>query len=99
MWVDFQSDVVEWLGYVPLDQLKGTDETVNCLVRREARYMMLLPILPLIFFPYASCEEGTPDVVYLVYLLCLIRARIVEARLLWALDVSWTMFVYMMVFS
>jgi len=74
-------------------------EKLRCLVRREACFMMVLPMLPLIFLQNITCEDGVPNLVYYTYLPFLIRARLIEARILYLEGARWTSYVSMLVFS
>eukprot|EP00419_Tripos_fusus_P077404 CAMPEP_0172889720 /NCGR_PEP_ID=MMETSP1075-20121228/139554_1 /TAXON_ID=2916 /ORGANISM="Ceratium fusus, Strain PA161109" /LENGTH=568 /DNA_ID=CAMNT_0013743845 /DNA_START=58 /DNA_END=1761 /DNA_ORIENTATION=- len=68
------------LGY------SGTEEEdIAHLVTREARIMLVLPCIPIAFRPWATCHGGVPFGAYLVYLPFLVRARIIEIRLILAL--------------
>eukprot|EP00931_Biecheleriopsis_adriatica_P118060 TRINITY_DN9352_c0_g1_i1.p1 TRINITY_DN9352_c0_g1~~TRINITY_DN9352_c0_g1_i1.p1 ORF type:complete len:604 (+),score=85.76 TRINITY_DN9352_c0_g1_i1:43-1854(+) len=58
------------------------------LVTREARYMLLLTLIPVVFLPATTCEDGMPIVAYALYAPLFVRSRYVEWSILKLFNVT-----------
>lgn len=79
--------------YAPLKQdelalhaFKPDHEKIGHILRREMRFMLLFPIIPLLAIHWTSCRKGMPWWGYLLYLPLLLRAKWIEAQILLALN-------------
>jgi len=65
-------------------------EGILRIVHREMRMMMLYPFIPLLALldPRATCKDGLPTWIYLIYFPLLIRSKLIELRILRQLDAS-----------
>jgi len=73
-----------YLFYAPLDSEDDRGRTL----RREARLMALLPLLALAGASETTCEGGAPSWLYVIYVPILVRAKIIEWRILTELKQS-----------
>jgi len=81
------------LGYVGLHE--DDDLALELLMRCEARYMLLLPLLPWAALQWTTCESGTPWPVYVIYGATLLRSKIIELSVLRKLKVGMLFYFYM----
>ena len=69
-----------------LHQYKPDHEKIGHVLRREMRFMLFFPIIPLLAINQTSCEKGMPWWGYLVYLPLLVRAKWIEVKIMQALN-------------
>ena len=68
----------------------GSESDEGCILRREARLMMLLPLLPLAAAKWTTCTGGPPIFLYPLYLLTVVRSKWVEYGMLQRLGVRFS---------
>lgn len=69
-----------------LHQYKPDHEKIGHVLRREMRFMLLFPIIPVLAINQTSCEKGMPWWGYLLYLPLLVRAKWIEVKIMQALN-------------
>jgi len=79
---DFNASPAELAGYAHI----ASKDAIVRTVRREARLMLLLPLIPLATLPLTKSGQGAPLLAYGIYAPLLLRSKLVEVQILRQLE-------------
>lgn len=81
--LDFCCTIPSYLkSYKPIVDEPGGEEYIKKVMRRELRLASFSPLIPLLGVPFATCEDGPPIWVYLLFLPLLLRTKWMEWQVL-----------------
>jgi len=90
---DSGTDTSEFMAFLFGKQSVASTELdwdeIGRQVRREARLMLAVAVLPLVSAPWTSCLSGSPTWLYISYLPFLLRSKMVEYKIIRKLGIQW----------
>lgn len=105
VWSEFEASKMSWAALcgcsarsVAADSVgkEGADAELAMLLRREARYMLLLLLIPLACAGWTTCEGGMPTAAYVLYAVFLLRSKAMEICILLNIKAEAIAYVFML---